>query len=268
MNQLTAAIVLLAAGRLAGAAGLPAEVIGTWGLSEAAADLVAPNCRSITYRFDATTFTLTDGEMVLKTRHEVQGESAGAGAPLSLRQVVVEHNARPNCRGTLLSFVPGQRIQDLRVELRGDLLRLHLPESRGGARHVDLVRSAATAAATATTTTAPSSGLAAPAVNVIQVGDPTAAKPTCPDLPYPEPALREGAQGTTRIHFIIDASGKVTRPQITHGAGATRAHRVLDRAAIEGLVRCQFAVDEPARERSSVIDYVWQLPKVGRLPGQ
>jgi hypothetical protein len=38
--------------------------------------------------------------------------------------------------------------------------------------------------------------------------------------------------------------------------------------APQALVKCQFPVDEPARERSSVIDYVWRLPDTDRLPGQ
>lgn len=267
MKLLISAAILLVANvhghGHAHAAALPAEVLGTWGLSEAAADLVAPNCRSNTYRFDATTFTLTDGEMVLKTRYDIEGERQGDGAPLTLRHVVVEHNARPNCVGTLLSFVPGQRIGNLRIELRGDGLRLQLPERRGGSRHVDLVRSAQVLAASA-----PSAGPATPTVHVVHLADPGAARPQCPEVTYPEPAIRDGAQGTTRIQFIIDATGKATRPLITHGAGMTRAHRVLDRAAAEALVKCQFTVDEPARERTSAIDYVWRLPDAGRLPGQ
>lgn len=137
MKHLIPAALLLAAHALSQAASLPAEVLGTWGLSEAAADLVAPNCRSLTYRFDATTVTETHGEMVLKTKYEIEGE----GPPLSLRLVVTEYNARPNCIGTLLPFAVGQQIPNLRIELRGDRLRLHLRERRGGSRHVDLVRS-------------------------------------------------------------------------------------------------------------------------------
>ena len=116
---------------------LPAEVLGTWQLSEAVAELVAPNCRSLTYRFDATSLTETNGEMVLKTKVEVEVE----GPPLSLRQVVTEFNARPNCIGTLLPIAVGQALPNLRIEVRGDMLRLHLRERRGGTRHVDLVRS-------------------------------------------------------------------------------------------------------------------------------
>lgn len=137
MKHLATAVLLLAAGRLAGAASLPAEVLGTWGLSEAVADLVAPNCRTLTYHFDATTVTERHGEMVLKTRYEIEAD----GVPLSLRQVVTEYNGRPDCVGTVRPVAVGQRLANLRIELRGDQLRLHLRERRGGMRHVDLVRS-------------------------------------------------------------------------------------------------------------------------------
>jgi hypothetical protein len=136
MKCLTAIALCLLAPHGAHAAALPAEVLGTWGLSEAAADVVAPNCRSVTYRFDATTVTEAHGEMVLKTRYEVEGD----GVPLSLRQVVTEYNGRPDCVGTVLPVAVGQTIANLRIELRGDRLRLHLRERRGGMRHVDLVR--------------------------------------------------------------------------------------------------------------------------------
>ncbi len=117
-------------------AALPAELLGTWTLSEAAAELLAPNCRSLTYRFEPEFLTVTSGEMVLATRTDVD---AGA-APLSLRQVVTAFNLRPNCVGTLMPYALGQRIPDLRVEVQGDRLRLHLLERRGSTRHVDLVR--------------------------------------------------------------------------------------------------------------------------------
>ena len=137
MKHLIPTALLITAHALVQAAPLPAEVLGTWVLSEAAAELVAPNCRSLSYRFDAATVTETHGEMVLSTKYEVESE----GPPLSLRQVVSGYNARPNCIGTLMPFAVGQQIPNLRIELRGDRLRLHLPERRGGARHVDLVRS-------------------------------------------------------------------------------------------------------------------------------
>jgi TonB family protein len=259
MRQLTATIVLLAAGRLAGAAILPAEVLGTWQLSEAAADLVAPNCRTMTFRFDATTVTQTSGEMVLRASYVIEGE----GAPLSLRQVITEYNARPNCIGRLLPVAVGQQLANMRIEVQGNRLRLQLLERRGSMLHVDLVRSQ-----TASGTVASPSGPAVPTIDVVQVLDPTVARPKCSDITYPEPAVRDGAQGTTRIRFVIDAAGRATQPLITHSAGPTRAHRVLDRTAVEALVKCEFTVDAPAQERVSVIDYIWRLPATGRPSGQ
>jgi hypothetical protein len=136
MRNLAAIVLCFIAPHGAQAGSLPAEVLGTWQLTETVADLVAPNCRSLTYRFDATTLTETHGGMVLKTRYEIEGD----GVPLSLRLVVAEYNGRPDCVGTVLPIAVGQRIANMRIELRGDRLRLHLMERRGGMRHVDLVR--------------------------------------------------------------------------------------------------------------------------------
>jgi hypothetical protein len=136
MKRFTAIALFLLAQHGAQAAALPAEVLGTWGLTEAAADLLAPNCRSVTYHFDATTLTETHNEMVLKTSYDI----VDGAPPWTLRHVVTAFNARPNCIGALVPFAPGQRLPDLRIELQGERLRLHLRESRGSARHVDLVR--------------------------------------------------------------------------------------------------------------------------------
>ena len=141
MKSLTAiafaSAVSLLAPHAAHAASLPPEVLGTWGLSEAAAELVAPNCRSVTYRFDSTTVTETHNEMVLKTSYEI----VDGVAPWTLRQVVTVYNARPSCIGTLMPYAPGQRLPDLRIEVQGERLRLHLRGRRGSPLHVDLVRS-------------------------------------------------------------------------------------------------------------------------------
>ena len=47
----------------------------------------------------------------------------------------------------------------------------------------------------------------------------------------PQQAARAGAQGTSRIRFYVDASGKVTAAEIVESSGPTREHRMLDNAA-------------------------------------
>lgn len=240
------------------AAALPPEVLGTWGLSEAAADLVAPNCRSVTFHFDATTITETHNELVLKSSYDIVD-----GAPTwTLRRVVAAYNGRPNCIGALVPFALGQRLPDLRIELQGERLRLHLWERRGGARHVDLMRANQPAGNAAAL-----SGVGKPTVTIAHRTDPGAAM-TCGQTAYPEAAEREGAQGVTRIRFTIDAQGMASQPEITNGSGATRAHRVLDRAAVEALARCAFPLDRTTPGTTMVVDYVWRLPDMPRLPGQ
>jgi protein TonB len=250
--------MLLACSRLAHAAPLPAELLGTWGLSEAAADLLAPNCRSMTFRFDPEFVTLTSGDMVLTTRSDLDPDAP----PLTLRQVVTAFNLRPNCIGTLMPYALGQRIPDLRLELQGDRLRLQLIERRGSPRQVELVRSSLPAGHAAA-----SPGPVRPTVTVAHRTDPGAAM-KCPQPEYPEVAEREGAQGVTRIRFTVDAQGMATRPEITNSAGDTRAHRVLDRAAVEALGKCEIPLDKTTPGTAMVVDYVWRLPGLARSPGQ
>lgn len=261
MTSLTAvamaSAISLLAPHTAHAAALPPEVLGTWGLSEAAADLVAPNCRSLTYHFDPTTLTETHHEMVLKTSYDVVD-----GAPTwTLRRVVAAYNGRPNCIGALVPFALGQRLPDLRIELQGERLRLHLREIRGGTRHVDLVRVNRPAGHAAA-----SSGAAKPTLTIAHRTDPGAAM-KCGETAYPEVAEREGAQGVTRIRFSVDAQGMAIEPHILNGSGTTRAHRVLDRAAVEALATCAFPLDRTPPGTAMVVDYVWRLPDAAR-PGQ
>ena len=258
MKTFAAIAICLMVQHGAHAAALPAEVLGTWGLSEAAADLVAPNCRSLTYHFDSTTVTETDGEMVLKTTYEL----IDGAPPWSLRQVVTAFNMRPNCVGTLMPYALGQRIRDLRIEPQGERRRLHLLERRGGTRHVDLVRVNGPAGSAAA-----ASAPARPSVTIAHRTDPDAGM-KCPQLEYPEVAEREGAQGVTRIRFTVDTQGMATRPEITNSAGDTRAHRVLDRAAVEALGKCEIPLDRTTPGTVMVVDYVWRLPGLARSPGQ
>lgn len=258
MKTFAAIALCLMAQHGAHAASLPAEILGSWGLSEAVADLVAPNCRSVTYHFDSTTVTETHNEMVLKTTYEL----IDGAPPWSLRQVVTAFNMRPNCIGTLMPYALGQRIPDLRIELQGERLRLHLLERRGGLRHVDLVRVNGPAGGAA-----PSSGPATPSVTIAHRTDPGAAM-KCPQPAYPEVAEREGAQGVTRIRFMVDAQGMAVRAEITNSAGTTRAHRVLDRAAVDALVKCEIPLDKTTPGTAMVVDYVWRLPGLARSPGQ
>ena len=80
---------------------------------------------------------------------------------------------------------------------------------------------------------------------------------------YPAVALKEEATGTTKIRFTIDATGKMVGAEVVKSAGASRAHKALDRAAVNGLGECKFRPgrDENGRPVGAFADveYVWKL---------
>jgi periplasmic protein TonB len=80
---------------------------------------------------------------------------------------------------------------------------------------------------------------------------------------YPAAAAKEEATGTTKIRFTIDASGKMLGAEVLKSAGASRAHKILDRTAVSALSECKF---KPGRDETgkavgayAIVDYVWKL---------
>jgi protein TonB len=86
---------------------------------------------------------------------------------------------------------------------------------------------------------------------------------SCERPAYPAAASRAEATGVTKIRFTIDANGRVVKAEVERPAGATREHRLLDRAAVDALSQCRFrpGTDENGRAVGaySVVDYVWRL---------
>lgn len=99
------------------------------------------------------------------------------------------------------------------------------------------------------------SGIAANPVDqpTSQDGAPTG----CPKLSYSEVALAARAEGTTVVVFSV-RDGKAWKVQIDRSAGLTREHRLLDRAAVDHLVRCTFSSIDSEEPRAFRIDYVWK----------
>ena len=80
---------------------------------------------------------------------------------------------------------------------------------------------------------------------------------------YPAAALKDEATGTTKIRFTIDATGKMIGADVLRSAGPSRAHKALDRAAVNGLGECKF---RPGRDENGKavgafadVEYVWKL---------
>ena len=80
---------------------------------------------------------------------------------------------------------------------------------------------------------------------------------------YPAAAQRAGVEGVSRIRFTVDALGKVIGAQILQSSGATREHRLMDKAAAEALAQCPvtMGIDEQGRPVGGTADveYHWTL---------
>jgi periplasmic protein TonB len=80
---------------------------------------------------------------------------------------------------------------------------------------------------------------------------------------YPAVAVKEEATGTTRVRFTVDAAGKLAGSEVVRSAGASRAHKSLDRVAVSKLSECKFTpgLDENGRAvgGSFEVEYVWKL---------
>jgi len=86
---------------------------------------------------------------------------------------------------------------------------------------------------------------------------------TCEKPEYPSAAARAEATGITKIRFVVDASGSVSKAEVQQSAGASREHRLLDRTAVDALSKCRFkpGTDEHGKPvgGTTVVDYVWKL---------
>jgi len=80
---------------------------------------------------------------------------------------------------------------------------------------------------------------------------------------YPAIAIKEEATGTTKVRFTVDASGKLASAEVVKSAGASRAHKALDRVAVQKLSECTFrpGIDENGKAIGGTFDveYVWKL---------
>ncbi len=121
----------------------------------------------------------------------------------------------------------------------------------------------ATAVVIAPQSTAPAPAAPAPARVAARpaIGNVQACAPGPDD--YPAAALKEEATGTTRVRFTVDAAGKLAAAEVVRSAGASRAHKALDRVAVSKLSECKFSpgLDENGRAvgGSFEVEYVWKL---------
>jgi len=86
---------------------------------------------------------------------------------------------------------------------------------------------------------------------------------TCEKPDYPAQAARAEATGTTKIRFVVDGEGRVSKADVESPSGSSREHRLLDRLAVEALSKCRFkpGMDEHGKPTgtTTVVTYVWKL---------
>lgn len=110
--------------------------------------------------------------------------------------------------------------------------------------------------------------LEAVAQNVQVLPPPVSAAPDhpaesgCKTEPYPMAAIRAEATGQTVITFALDPQGNLQSSTIVKSAGSSRAHKLLDAAAVRSLWTCRFAPPESVRTVFSKT-YTWRLEEVG-----
>lgn len=81
----------------------------------------------------------------------------------------------------------------------------------------------------------------------------------CPTPDYPEVARRAQATGTTVVGGDVQADGTVRSVVVVRSSGASRSHKLLDRAAAEALARCRFPAQPGTLAAPVSVDYVWKL---------
>lgn len=77
---------------------------------------------------------------------------------------------------------------------------------------------------------------------------------------YPQPAIAQGATGTSKLAFRVEPDAKVSRVRIDRRSGSDFAHQLLDLSALAGLVDCPYELAQPtAQAQWARVEYVWKL---------
>lgn len=100
------------------------------------------------------------------------------------------------------------------------------------------------AVALAATMLAMAACAADPAASAVEVRPPPTGRGCRPE--YPRAAVRAGAQGAVTMRLHVEADGTVSQVDVVQSSGTTYAHKLLDRAAVEAMLRCQVAPNKDA----------------------
>ena len=85
----------------------------------------------------------------------------------------------------------------------------------------------------------------------------------CEKPTYPAAAARAEATGVVRIKVMVGTDGRATATEIARSSGATREHKLLDRAAETAVKNtCKFkpgTVDGKPEPLTTYVEYAWRL---------
>jgi TonB family protein len=81
----------------------------------------------------------------------------------------------------------------------------------------------------------------------------------CTKPNYPNAARRYDAEGTTYLSFSVDSLGALSNPTVEQSSGASPAHKLLDKAALEALLTCRFPPSPGSAPARGRVEYVWRL---------
>jgi bla regulator protein blaR1 len=83
--------------------------------------------------------------------------------------------------------------------------------------------------------------------------------PSCPKPAYPEAALKERKEGTTRLRYYVNENGAVTKSEVIASSGSF----LLDMTAQGAIASCRFPPtirDRVAVSVTAETEYVWRVP--------
>ncbi len=84
----------------------------------------------------------------------------------------------------------------------------------------------------------------------------------CERPAYPSAARRADAIGTVVVVYTADTNGVITEASVEKTAGASREHKMLDRATLEAVKACKVVpgtLDGKPETLSGRVTYVWKL---------
>ena len=81
----------------------------------------------------------------------------------------------------------------------------------------------------------------------------------CPHAKYPRAAFQSHTTGTTKLSFLVDASGKVSEARVIQKSGNTAEHALLDEEALKIINACRFPEAKGYAPVRAIQAFKWEL---------